>query len=210
MSNPVLVKALPTTTVVSEGDEPTAALLLASAVELMSKNGYQATSVRDLAEAAGTSPTALYHYFESKHDLLATILNRSMDSLLHEAEQAVFDCPSDPASRLSTLVGVHVRRHINAPRESLLGNSELRSLEPDARGVVVTKRDALQRLYARVITAGTQQGVFMTQFPDEATRAITGACTAVSLWYKKDGKLSADELISRYQHMMLDLVVIKR
>ncbi|TDE18927.1 TetR/AcrR family transcriptional regulator, partial [Actinomadura sp. 6K520] len=40
----------------------------------MAENGYHGTSVRDIAVRAGLSPGALYYHFESKQELLATIM----------------------------------------------------------------------------------------------------------------------------------------
>jgi AcrR family transcriptional regulator len=43
--------------------------LISSAVELFTKNGFRATSVGDIAKAAGTTPTTFYRYFSSKSDI---------------------------------------------------------------------------------------------------------------------------------------------
>jgi AcrR family transcriptional regulator len=43
--------------------------LISSAIELFAKNGFRATSVSDIAKAAGTTPTTFYRYFSSKSDI---------------------------------------------------------------------------------------------------------------------------------------------
>src|SRR5580693_9154413 len=43
--------------------------LIASAMELFAQNGFRATSVGDIAKAAGTTPTTFYRYFSSKSDV---------------------------------------------------------------------------------------------------------------------------------------------
>jgi AcrR family transcriptional regulator len=43
--------------------------LISSAVELFAKNGFRATSVGEIAKAAGTTPTTFYRYFSSKSDI---------------------------------------------------------------------------------------------------------------------------------------------
>lgn len=187
-------------------DEPMAAALIAAAVEVMAVHGYHGTSVRDIAAAAGSSAGVLYHHFDSKHGLLVTILDRGMDRLVRATEQALYDAPDDPVQRLRAIVGVHVRVHLEAQRESLLGTSELRSLEPAARALVVSKRDAQQRMFDRVVRDGVARGVFVTPFPDEAARAVTTACTAVATWYRPGGALRGDEIVARYQRIALDTV----
>lgn len=43
--------------------------LISSAIELFTLNGFRATSVGDIAKAAGTTPTTFYRYFSSKSDI---------------------------------------------------------------------------------------------------------------------------------------------
>ena len=43
--------------------------LISSAIELFARNGFRATSVGDIAKAAGTTPTTFYRYFSSKSDI---------------------------------------------------------------------------------------------------------------------------------------------
>ena len=187
-------------------DDKAAADLITAAVTTMAAKGYHGTSVRDIASAAGVAVGSLYNYFGSKHDLLALILDRGMDDLVTSTENALLGAGTDPADRLRAIVGVHVGRHTRSTRESLLGNSELRSLEPAARAVVVTKRDVQQRMFDRVVLDGTERGVFTTRTPVVAARFVVTACTAVATWFRPDGPLTADEITAHYQAIALDAV----
>jgi AcrR family transcriptional regulator len=196
----------PPTTLVRAGDDPVAATLLAAAVEVMAAQGYHGTSVRDIAAAAGTSPGLLYQYFASKAALLETMLDRGMDVLIEATETALDVAGDDPAQRLRAVVGAHVRVHLESQRESLLGNSELRSLAGGARSGIVAKRDVQQRTIERVVRDGVRRGAFATEHPREAARVITTACTAVAAWYRPGGDLGADDIVARYQDVALDTV----
>lgn len=194
------------TTVVLPSDEPTAAALIAAAVEVMAVHGYHGTSVRDIAAAAGTSPAILYHHFSAKQALLVTILDRGMDVLIAATEDALDTAGHAPADRLTAIVGAHVRLHLSSQRESLLGNSELRSLEPAARALIVAKRDVQQRIFDRVVRDGVRRGAFHTSFPEDAARVITTAGTAVAAWYRPGGPLSRQAIVDRYRAIALDTV----
>lgn len=203
-------RSAPPTTLVLPGDEPTAAALVAAAVEVMAVHGYHGTSVRDIAAAAGTSPALLYHHFSSKHGLLAMMLDRGLDVLIAATEQALDLAGEDPADRLRAIVGAHVGVHLESQRESLLGNSELRSLEPGALAVVVAKRDVQQRIFDRVVRDGARRGVFATAYPEDAAHVVTAACTAVAAWYRPGGRLDAATIVQRYQEIALDSVGYRR
>jgi AcrR family transcriptional regulator len=66
--------------------------LIKVSLRLFSENGYDATSIRDIAKAAGVTEGLIYHYFRSKKDLLKTIvecsvLDNPLDRYLKTAEQ---------------------------------------------------------------------------------------------------------------------------
>lgn len=209
-TKPKSESGVPATTLVQPDDEPAAARLIAAAVAVMSEHGYHGTAVRDIAAAAGTSLGLLYHHFGTKQALLATLLDRGLDLLVAATEQALDLAGDDPADRLRAIVGAHVRVHLESQRESFLGNSELRALEPGSLNVVVAKRDVQQRIFERVVRDGVRRGVFGTPEPDDAARFVSTACTAVAAWYRAGGSLSPDEVIQRYQEIALDAVRYRR
>ncbi|QEN12946.1 TetR/AcrR family transcriptional regulator [Mycolicibacterium sp. ELW1] len=202
---------LPTTTpspspVVFSSDEPTASAIILAGVAEFSTRGFHGTSVRDIASAAAVSVGTLYNHFGSKHELLSTIMNRGMDDLLTKTEDALFHAGADPADHLRAIVGVHVGVHAHAPRESLIGNSELRSLEPAVLSLIVAKRDAQQRMFYRVIENGVARGYFTTSTARDTARFVITACTAVASWFRLDGQLQVDEIVARYQDIALRAV----
>lgn len=191
------------TELADDGDDPTFAALLDAAVQVIGQRGYHGTSVRDIADAAGVSAGSLYNHFGSKHELLVVILDRGLDQLIAASEQALYDAPADPVSRLRALVDAHVTAHARRPLESYIGNSELRSLSAEARALIVSKRDAQQRMFARVIRDGVNRGVFTASDPAAATRFIVTACTAVASWYRPGGRSAIPDLVRDYQALSL-------
>src|SRR5690606_31628914 len=66
-------------------DRPT---MLAMAVQVFNEQGYDATSVSDLAARFGLTKSALYHHFASKEELLEIALDQALGAL-----EAVLDEP---------------------------------------------------------------------------------------------------------------------
>ena len=73
--------------------------LLDAAIDLFIKVGIDATSIEDVAEAAGYSRGAFYSNFESKDDLVCAALQRDIDQS-HDELGALFDQPIPTAERL--------------------------------------------------------------------------------------------------------------
>lgn len=58
-----------------ERSERSRTALLEAALALFSSQGYRATSVRDIAERAGTSTGSVYHHFRDKEAIFQTLLD---------------------------------------------------------------------------------------------------------------------------------------
>jgi AcrR family transcriptional regulator len=177
-----------------------------AAIVEMSEHGYHGTSVRDIAERAGMSSAALYHHFSSKQDLLFRITDRGIADLVRATEAALEASPDDPAARLRAIVRVHILRHTEHRQGSFIGNSEIRSLEPENRAIVVSKRDQQARLFDSVIFDGLERGVFTTPYPKDASRAIITMCTAVAQWYRPEGPLRPEDIADRYADLSLAML----
>jgi AcrR family transcriptional regulator len=187
-------------------DGPGGKLISDAAIVAMSEQGYHGTSVRDIADRAGMSSASLYHHFSSKQDLLFRITDRGIEALVRKTEDALRAAPDDPAARLRAVVRVHVLTHAENQRGSFIGNSEIRSLEPANRAIIISKRDQQKAIFDSVVADGVERGVFTTPYPKEATMALVTMCTAVAQWYRPDGALRPDEIADRYADLGLTML----
>ncbi|WP_051731712.1 TetR/AcrR family transcriptional regulator [Kitasatospora phosalacinea] len=77
--------------------------VLAAAAELFTENGYAATTTRAVAERAGLRQASMYHYFARKEDILATLLESTVEPSLLLATELLARASVDPAARLWAL-----------------------------------------------------------------------------------------------------------
>ena len=73
----------------AESREQTRKRLLQSAAKLFAEKGFDATSVDDVAEAAGFSKGALYYNFASKDDLFEALVEESIAGMIAGLETAL-------------------------------------------------------------------------------------------------------------------------
>lgn len=79
--------------------------VLAAAAALFTRNGYAATTTRAVAELAGLRQASMYHYFAHKEDLLATLLEGTVEPSLAFGRNLLAAEPGpDPAAALWALV----------------------------------------------------------------------------------------------------------
>lgn len=81
-----------------------------AALQLFAAKGFEATGIRDIADRAGISTVALYHYMGSKDELLLDFMLVSMTQLIRVAREAL-GTADGPAAELATLVRAHVGFH---------------------------------------------------------------------------------------------------
>lgn len=106
--------------------------ILDAAIVRFGRDGYRATSVADIARAAGVGGTVPYAYFPNKEALFLAAADEDAAGVIHEALSGVFAQPGLPDWRrtlLETLV-VAVDRHPLARRL-------LAGLEPEVTGRVL-------------------------------------------------------------------------
>jgi AcrR family transcriptional regulator len=181
-------------------------LIVSAAIEAMFEHGYHGTSVRQIADRAGMSVANVYYYFPSKHDLLFRFMEDSATSLLAKLEAMLETTEPDPVAKLSAAVRLFVERHTVSQAAAFVAATELRALEPEARRVVVSRRNAVERLYRGIVEQGVEQGVFSVEDIPLTVRAILDMASSVSSWYREGGSSSGAEIADRYVALALATV----
>ncbi len=84
--------------------------LLDSAELLFSQKGFDGTSVRDIAEAAGINTAMISYYFGSKEKLMEEIFERKSLNIRELVDSLVKDESLDPLQKMYSLVDVYIER----------------------------------------------------------------------------------------------------
>ncbi len=91
-----------TTTKTAKGEQ-TKALILSTALEMLHERGYEATTMRAIAEKAGVSLGNAYHYFGSKDHLIQAFYHRTHEDHLRASLPALRKESSLKARLLSVM-----------------------------------------------------------------------------------------------------------
>lgn len=180
--------------------------VLKAALEAFFAHGFHDTSMRKIADGAGTAISHAYYYFPSKVEILRTLMIGVTTDLIHVLEAARDAAGDDPVERLAALVRNHVRLHTERQAESFVANTELRSLSAEERQEIVALRDHIGTLFKDVLDEGLRRGCFTTSRRDEAVLAIVTMCTAVAGWYRADGARSPEAIADAYADLALGMV----
>lgn len=169
-------------------------------------NGYDGTSIRDIAEAAGLSLSALYYYFPSKYDALLALIENAFDHYFAESTAALELAGPDARSQLDALVRHLVQYRVQYAIQSRLLIREADRLEGEGAAIVRKNQIASNDRFHAVIDAGVDQGYFKTPYAHDCVRAIIAMCNAIAMWYDPTGAVTVEELQERYCHFAFQIV----
>ncbi len=178
------------------------AKIKAVAIDLFFEKGYFATSISEIAKGCGIQKASIYYHFPSKEDLLFAIMETTMIDLL-DALESNLATPSDIEGKMRAGVRSHVAFHLNRQKETFIASSELRGLSEDHFAIVVSRRDAYERIFRDLISTGIQQTIFADGDTRILAYAILTLCTAGATWFRPDGRLSVDAIAEIYENFIL-------
>lgn len=173
------------------------------AIDLFYRQGYFATSISDIARGSGIQKASIYYHYQSKEDLLFSILESTMDDLT-DYVRGNLDGVRDVEERLRVAVRSHVRFHLTRQKENFIANSELRGLSEVNFRAIVRMRDAYERIFQDLIRQGINDGAFAVVDVKILSYAILTLCTAGASWFKPDGRLSVDEIAAIYETFIVN------
>jgi len=166
------------------------ATVLRRAIELFIRQGYEGTSIADLASELGLSKSAIYHHVPSKEHLLALALDEALDELATLVLDAQGEYGGTAYERLRSVVRRSVSiLAIHQPAVTLLlrvrGNSEVERAALD-------RRRRIDAQLAQLARAAAAEGAIRDDLPPELmSRLIFGMVNSLVEWFRPDGEVSA-------------------
>ncbi len=116
--------------------------------------GYDATSLRQIADAVGMKAGSLYYHFASKDELLTEVLQRGID-VMNEAFDAAAAAAPAATTRAPERITVHVRAHLAALYENgpytAAHVTTFRTAPPTVRDDIVKVRDAYEARWTQLL-----------------------------------------------------------
>jgi AcrR family transcriptional regulator len=178
-------------------------LVVETAARVFAERGYDQTSVQELTEAMGLASGGLYHYFESKQQLLIEICDQLMDPLLEQARVllASGEAPDDQLRALVRLWVAHVVEH----RDHMLVFQQERHLieRGDEWRNVRDSRKQFERLVAAALDRVRSEGDAWPEDGRLALAALLGMVNHTAQWYRVRGRLKPQDVADGYVDLLL-------
>ena len=173
--------------------------ILRTAARLFQQQGYDATSMNDVAAALKLSKGGLYHHFQSKDEILFHIMSHAMD-ITEERVINVVRRIENPEERLRTLIRLHIEVVVSPEdREITVMLHENHPLPAALRRKInARKKDYVHFVENMVADVQRQRGVASAVTPRAAAFALVGMINWIYQWYKPEGSLTGDAIVRQY------------
>ncbi len=150
--------------------------VLDAAVQCFWTRGYEATSVRDLAEGMGITGASLYNAFGDKRTLYRRALNHYLDQTVRE-RIARLESSMPPRDAIAAFLDEVIERSLSdrQRRGCMLVNSalELAPHDADFRRVVADELAHIEAFFRRCVQAAQQAGaITATQNAEDLARLL--------------------------------------
>ncbi|MEH6820330.1 TetR/AcrR family transcriptional regulator [Dietzia psychralcaliphila] len=179
--------------------------LLAIAAGLFAERGLRATTVRDIADAAGILSGSLYHHFSSKEAIVDEILRGFLDSLFGDYHRIV-DAGSSPRETLEALVRASfeaIHRHRD---EVAIYQDELKHLRGNPSfGYLRERNTEFREMWTDVLSRGIESGEFRPDLDIRLTyRFLRDTVWVAVRWYRPEDADDHAAIADQYLHIVLD------
>ena len=179
------------------------AQVVLDAARVFARQGYDQTSVPQLADELGLAAGSLYHYFGSKEQLLIAICDQLMDPLLDEA-RAIAASDDNAAMQLHALVALWVAHVIERRNHMLVFQQERHVIDHgDQWRQVRDRRKEFERLVESVLTRVHRDGQARLADARLSLAALLGMVNHTAQWYRPRGRLSAAEIADGYVELIV-------
>ena len=183
-------------------DRRRAEILLQSAA-LFDEFGYNSTSMNDIADAVGVRKPTLYHYFDTKNEILYWLHEEFINTLIEQHEMRLAD--GVPADRMV----VEIMADILALMETHKGHVRTffenhRELPERHRKSSLEKRNRYRKILEDSIEQGTRDGSFRQVNPGLTALAIFGMVNWAYQWYRVGDSRTPGDIAAVFGDLVLN------
>jgi TetR/AcrR family transcriptional regulator len=184
----------------ADHDDKRRAILRRSA-KLFAQNGYDRTSMAEVASATGVSKALLYHYYTGKEALLFDILQAHLQDLMDAVR--VVDTKLAPRARLRALIGAVLGAYRDADDEHKIQINELRKLPIARKRELIAIERSLVSIFADAVAAAVPSIANRSVLLKPVTMSLFGMMNWHYMWFREKGPVSRDD----YADMVTTLLI---
>ena len=178
--------------------------MISIAAELFAQKGYRATTVREIADAAGILSGSLYHHFDSKESIGDEILSGFINEVLANYRAAVDSAP-DPRAALEQIVR-STSRTLSQHRAALaMLQNDWNYFATQPRFAYLPKAlREIERIWIGQLELGKQASLFRTDLDAKLTYRLLQDVLWVPAQWRRTRGYSTDQVVDGFLQILFD------
>jgi AcrR family transcriptional regulator len=170
--------------------------ILATAAQLFLEKSYGRTSLNDVARRLSITKPAIYHYFQSKEQILLECYRLGTAMIAEALDRIAAHCGTGIEK-----VAAFISSYANVMTVNF-GRCVMRldegDLSGEARAEIRARKKQIDRRLRSFVQEGIEDGSITPCDPKLAAFSIAGALNWICMWYEPGGPLSPGEIATQF------------
>lgn len=176
--------------------------IIQTAAKLFREKGYNAISMRDLAENLNIKASSLYNHISSKQEILAIIVMDVAESFTKHMTETVPEGISS-TKKLEKIIQMHVDITIEKTDFLACMNTDWMNMEAKNLNAYIEMRDGYEQHFREIIIEGMKSGELQRRNPEIVLFSLLSTLRTLYLWYSKNKKFNKTILKNDIQQNLL-------
>jgi len=157
-----------------------------ASVHLFIQKGFNETSMREIAAAAGVGKSTLYDYYASKEDILVSYYQGEIFKITGRAQKIALQKLTNK-EKLTRIMYMHLAYLVESKSYFWRLSMEAQRLSADSQKKIQIYRHAYQDLLKQIVAEGIQAGEFRAIDPFIASRSLLSLLTIAAFTTRPTG-----------------------
>ena len=178
--------------------------MVAIAADLFAQKGYRATTVREIADAAGILSGSLYHHFDSKESIGDEILSGFINEVLTDYRAAVVEA-AGPRAALEQIVRTTSRTLAQHRAALTMLQNDWNYFAAQPRFAYLGKAlREIERIWISQLEAGKQAGLFRADLDAKLTYRLLQDVLWIPAQWRRTRSYSTDQVIDGFLRILFE------
>lgn len=178
--------------------------ILEAAAKLFAAKGFASASMNEIADGAGISKAGVYHYFESKTEILRVMLTEHL-SMVSEIADEAFGSSEAPRAKFHTFTRLLIESYTRSTsrHQHAVLMRDIDFLPPKDREFIVSAERRIIRAVERLLQSIHPELSERPYLTRPLAMLFFGMINWTDNWYSEKGRLSPEELATLAAELFL-------
>ena len=180
--------------------------ILKTASILFSERGYNAVSMRDLAEALGIKAASLYNHISSKQELLSTIIISVAEDFTTGMNE-IISSKKSTVEKLNQVIDLHVRITIENSKDLYSLNNDWMHLKDPDLSYFKDMRNGYEENFRKILKQGVKKKEIQGINIEVMLFSILSSLRTLNQWYSRKQGIDGAELSAQMKQVLLQGII---